>query len=87
MLHHAPPPRSSTNPAIFTQLSFAHRINPTEWKRIGVFYYFHGKVHIFKDNFTKFQDNSRTNGTILKFQEISRTKVKFKDFSRSVLTL
>ena len=81
------PPRSSTYQAIFTQFSFAHRINPKEWKRIGVFYYFQGQFHIFKGNFTKFQDNSRTNGTILKFQELSRTKVKFKDFSRSVRTL
>ena len=48
---------------------------------------FQGQFHIFKGNFTKFQDNSRTNGTILKFQEFSRTKVKFKDFSRSVRTL
>ena len=58
-----------------------HRINPKEWKRIRVFYYFQGQFHIFKGNFTKFQDNSRTNGTILKFQEFSRTKVKCKDFS------
>ena len=82
-----PPPRSSTNQAIFTQFSFTQRINPKEWKRIGVFYYFQGQFHIFKGNFTKFQDNSRTNGTILKFQEFSRSKVKFKDFSRSVRTL
>ena len=81
------PPRSSVNPAIFTQFSFAHRINPKEWKRLGVFYYFQGQFHIFKGNFTKFQDNSRTNGTILKFQEFSRTKVKFKDFSRSMRNL
>ena len=71
------PPRSSTNPAIFTQVSFAHRINPKE----SVYFIF------FKDNFAKFQDNSRTNGTILKFQEFSRNKVEFKDFSRSVGTL
>ena len=81
------PPRSSTNPAVFTQFSFVHRINPKEWKRIGVFYYFQGQFHSFKGNFTKFQDNSRTNGTILKFQKFSRTQVKFKDFSRSVRTL
>ena len=81
------PPSSSTNPVIFTLFSFAHCINPKEWKRIGVFYYFHGQFHIFKGNFTKFQDNSRTNGTTLKFQEFSRTNVKFKDFSRSVRTL
>ena len=45
---------------------------------------------IFKDNFTfsrAILQNSRTIGTILKFQEFSRTKVKFKDFSRSVQTL
>ena len=65
--------------------SFALRA--VELKSIGVFYYFQGQFHIFKGNFTKFQDNSRTNGTILKFQEFSRTKVKFKDFSRSVRTL
>ena len=81
------PPRSSTNPAIFTKFSSGHRISPKEWKRIGVFYYFQGQFLIFKGNFTTFQDNSRTNGTILKFQEFSRTKVKFKDFSRSVRTL
>ena len=59
-------PRSSTNPAIFTLFSFVHRINPKEWKRIGVFYYFQGQFHIFQGNITKYQDNSRTNGTILK---------------------
>ena len=64
-----------------------HRINPKKSERIGVFNYFQGQFHIFKGNFTKFQDNSRTNGTILKFQEFLRTKVKFKDFSRSVRTL
>ena len=31
--------------------------------------------------------NSRTKGTFFKFQEFSGTKVKFKDFSRSVRTL
>ena len=81
------PPRSSTNPVIFTQFSFAHHMNPKEWKRISVFYYFQGQFHIFKGNLTKFQDNSRTNGTILKFQKFSMTKIKFKDFSRSVRTL
>ena len=81
------PPRSSKNPLIFTQFSFPHRINPKDWKRTGVFYYFPGQFHIFKGNFKKFLDNSRTNGTILKFQEFSRTKVKFQDFSRSVRTL
>ena len=49
-------PRSSTNPAIFTLFSFTHRINPIEWKRISVFYYFQGQFHIFKGNLTKFQD-------------------------------
>ena len=50
------PPHSSTNPAVFTQFSFVHRINPKEWKRILVFYYFQGQFHIFNGNFTKFQD-------------------------------
>ena len=49
--------------------------------------YFQGLIHIFKDNFTKFQDNSRSKGIFFNFQEFSRTKVKFKDFSRSVRTL
>ena len=53
---HRAPSHSSTNPAIFTQFSFAHHINPKEWKRIGVFYYFQGQFHIFKGNFTIFQD-------------------------------
>ena len=52
-----------------------------------VFYIFQGLIHIFKDDFTNFQDNSRTKGTFIKFQEFSETKVKFKDFSRSVRTL
>ena len=56
-------------------------------RRINVFYYFQGQFLSFKGNFTKFQDNSRTNGTIFKFQEFSRTKVKFNDFSKSVRTL
>ena len=30
--------------------------------------------------FFKFQDNSRKDGSFMKFQEFSRTKVKFKDF-------
>ena len=83
------PPCSSTNPAIFTLFSFAHRINPREWKKNRVFYYFHGQFHIYQGNFIKFQDNSRTYGTtcILKFQEFSSATVKFKDFSRSVQTL
>ena len=45
---------------------------------------------IFKDNFTfsrAILQNSRTNGSILKFREFFRTKFKFKDFSRSVQTL
>ena len=57
-------------------------------KGLDVFYIFHRQIHNFKDDFTKFQDNSRTNSTFFfKFQEFSRTKVKFKDFSRSVPTL
>ena len=50
------PPHSSTNPAIFTQFSFAHRINPKEWKRSEYFI-------ILKDNFTfsrAILQNSRT---------------------------
>ena len=44
----------------------------------------------FKDKLHFFRipgDNSRTNCTFLEFQEFSRTKVIFKDFSRSVRTL
>ena len=52
-----------------------------------MFYFFQGQFHSFNNNFTKFQDNSSTNGTIFKFQEFSRTKVNFKDFSMSVRTL
>ena len=75
------PPRSSKNPVIFSQFPFAHHINPKEWKRIGVFQYFQGQFHFFKGNFTKFQDNSRTNGTILKFQEFSRTRSNSRTLS------
>ena len=39
---------------------------------------------LIKEFFSKFKDNSRTNCTFLEFQEFSRTKVIFKDFSRSV---
>ena len=42
---------------------------------------------IIKEIFSKFKDNSKTNCTFLEFQEFSRTKVIFKDFSRSVRTL
>ena len=69
--------------AIFTQF-FVHPIN---LKGQVVFYILQRLIHIFKDDFTKFQDNSRTKGTSFIFQEFSRTKVKFKDFSRSVRTL
>ena len=74
--------------AIFTQFLqisqfFCAFHNP---KGLVVFYIFQGLIHIFKDNFTKFQD-SRTKGTFFQLQELSRTKVKFKDFSRSVPTL
>ena len=41
---------------------------------------------IFKEILSKFKDKSRTNCTFLEFQEFSRTKVIFKDFSRSVRT-
>ena len=41
------------------------------------FYIFQRLIHIFKDDFTKFQYNSRTKGTFFsKFEEFSRTKVK-----------
>ena len=42
---------------------------------------------ILEEIFSKFQDNTRTNCTFLEFQEISRTKVNFQDFSRSVRIL
>ena len=45
--------------AIFTQF-FAHPIN---LKGLVVFYIFQRLIHIFKDEFTKFQDSSRTKGT------------------------
>ena len=41
------------------------------------FYIFQRLIHIFKDDFTKFQYNSRTKGTFFKFEAFSRTKVKF----------
>ena len=52
-----------------------------------VFYIFQSLIHIFKDDFAKFQDNSRTKGSFFKFQEFFRTKVRLKNFSRSVQTL
>ena len=69
--------------AIFTQFFFVHPIN---LKGLVVFYIFQRLIYIFKDYFTKFQDNSWTKGTFLEFQ-FSTNKVKFKDFSRSVPTL
>ena len=51
------------------------------------FYHFQGLFMIFKEIFSKFKDNSMKNCTFLEFQEFSRTKVIFKDFSRSVRTL
>ena len=46
----------------FSQFFFAHLIN---LKGLVVFYIFQRLFHIFKDDFTKFQDNSRTKGTFL----------------------
>ena len=67
--------------AIFRKF-FAHPINPKGL----VFYIFQGLIHIFK-----ILQNSRTipgqKALFLKFQEFSRTKVKFKNFSRSVRAL
>ena len=51
------------------------------------FYHFQGHLVIIKEFSSKFKDNSRTNCSFLEFQEFSRTKVIFKDFSRSVRTL
>ena len=60
----------------FQTVCFAHPINP-----IGlVFYIFQGLIHIFKDDFYKIPGQFQE-GTYLKFQEFSRTKVKFKDIS------
>ena len=50
-------------------------------------YHFQGLFEIIKIFFLKFQDYSRTNCTVFEFQEFSRTKVIFQDFSRSVRTL
>ena len=51
----------------FSQFFFAHPIN---LKGLVVFlYFFQRLIHIFKDDFTKFQDNFRTKGTFCKFQE------------------
>ena len=74
---------------IFTQFwkifrkFFVHPINPKGL----VFYIFQGLIHIFKE----ILQNSRTipgqKALFFKFQEFSRTKVKFKNFSRSVRAL
>ena len=39
-------------------------------------------IVIIKEIFSNFKGNSRTNCTFLEFQEFSRTKVIFQDFSR-----
>ena len=62
---------------------FAHPIN---LKGLIVFYIFQGLYHIFKEDY-KIPGQFPTKGSFFKFQEFSRTKVKFKDFSRSVRTL
>ena len=46
----------------FSHSFFAHAINP---KGLVVFYIFQGQIHIFKEYFTKVQDNSRTKGPFL----------------------
>ena len=46
--------------AIFIGFFFAYPINPIG---LVVFYIFQELIHIFKDNFTKFKDNSSTKGT------------------------
>ena len=68
--------------AIFTQFFFCdfHTVffaHPINLKGLVVFLYFQRLIHMFKDDFKKFQDNSRTKGTFFKFQEFSRTKVNF----------
>ena len=59
---------------------FAHPIDP---KDSLYFIFFEDKL-IFSSTIFR---NSRTKDTFVKFQAFSRTKVKFKDFSRSVPTL
>ena len=51
------------------------------------FYIFQRLIHIFKDDFTKFQYNSRTKDTFFKFEEFSRTKVKFFQVCTNCLIL
>ena len=79
--------QSTVPPSLFHTVFFraSHKSKRMEKNRCILL--FSRTISYFKGNFTKFQDNSRTNGTILKFQEFSRTNVKFKDFSRSVGTL
>ena len=67
--------------AIFTQVFFAHPIN---LKGLVVYLIFFKDLFIFSGLILQ---NSRTKSTFFKFQESSRTKVKFKDFYRSVRTL
>ena len=54
---------------------FAHPIN---LKGLVVSYIFRRLIHIFKDDFTKFHENSRPKDTFFKFKEFFRTKVKIQ---------
>ena len=63
---------------------FAHPINP---KGQVVFYIFQGLTHTFKDDFTKFQDHSRTKGSFFQIPGVFQDQGQIPGVFRSVGTL
>ena len=61
----------------FHTVFLAHPINP---KALVVFCIFQGLIHIFKDNFTKFQGNSRTKGTFLNSRSFPGPRLNSRTF-------
>ena len=69
--------------AIFTHfLRFSNSffIHPINLKALVAFYIFQRLIHIFKDDFTKFQDNSRTKGNFSNFRSFPRPRSNSKTF-------
>ena len=59
---------SSDFHSVFLRFSHSFFAHPINLKGLVVFYIFQRLIHIFKDDFTQFQDNSRTKGTFFQDQ-------------------
>ena len=53
-------------------------MHPINLKGLVVFYIFQRLIHIFKDDFTKIQDNSRTKGTFFQIPGVFQDQDQFQ---------